>query len=355
MLYNNLAIPERQEVSELDMEKLPQEIREHLTGDSVHDLEYLSQKVIETADNRDLLEDLFTLITDHLSQSQMLPLFEKYIEKSLEQIRSAYTNASHLRDIGLFEEALEEIDGIVREIMPLNELAQSSEYDIQSFNEPFEYDLYEMLEPSKKVRNTPLPCACLLSLHGSLLLSLERVEEAITSLALALTWNPVSHDASILLAEAYKMKNDMDMLYTLTIDRFRTAFSKVHMAELYYNLGYYYGTLNRPEDSVACFTLCNRYGGQEIATSALYQLGKKFRKTFQWANDAQIRTSAETCGYPLVPDDRIIRLARMNATDSYWDGDNDHAIYYIRIALDLSGSPEDRSFLDRLTEDTVVM
>lgn len=335
----------------MDREKQSTEISEHLTEDSVPDMELLTQKVLAAENREELLEDLF----EQFFQPQTISQLEKYIEKNLEHIRQAYIKANHLKELGFFEEALDEIDDIVREIMPLNELIQSPDYDVLNFNEPFEFDLYEMLEPSKKIFHSPIPCFNLLCLHGNLLLALGRIEEAITSLGLALTWNPVSHDASILLAEAYKFNEDMEMLYALTIERFNTAFSKIHMAELYYNLGYYYGTIKQPDDAIACFTLCSRYGGQEIAASALYQMEKKYGRSFQWASDDQIEKSANTCGYPLVPDQQIIQLARMKATESYLDGDYDHAIYYIRIALDLSDSSEDRSFLDMLAEKNVVM
>ena len=337
------------------MEKPSSEIQKNYTGNNSQDLEHLSRRILETETNNELFQDLFELVIDLLQQSQTGPLFDAYFKKKLEQIQSVYEKACHLKDIGFYEEALNEINEIVQNIMPMNELFQSMKYDIRNFSKPFEHDLYEMLEPSKKVYNTPIPYSGLLCLHGNLLIALGRIEEAITSLALALNWNPVSHDASILLAEAYKFTNDIDMLYELTISRFSSAYSKIHLAELYYNLGYYYGTENRPEDSVACFTLCSRYGGQEIAASAIYQLEKRYKKSFQWASEAQLEKSAESCGYPLVPDSRIIQLARMNAMRSYLDGDNDQAVYYTQIALDLSDSSEDASFLNLLTASSFIM
>lgn len=343
-------------MSELDREDLPREIQDYPKKDDICSSEDLSQEALQTdeMDEEELPADLFEQMAEHLSQPGIYSLVEEFIEKNLEHIWTIYAKATHLKEQGLFEEALEEIDGLVSKIMPITEYIQS-EADVQSFSELFELDLFEMLEPSRQLHQSPIPSCDLLSLHGSLLLILGRTEEAITSLGHALAWNPVSHNASILLAEAYKTNEDMDMLYALTIDRFSTAFSRIHMAELYFNLGYYYGKTEQPEDARACFTLSSRYGGKEIAAGALYQLGKMYGKSFQWANDEQLEQSSKACGYPLVPDEKIIQLARFNATESYLDGDYDRANYYIRIAYDLSGSTEDQSFMDMLAEKNIVM
>lgn len=341
-------------MAELDRETLSQEIREYLTKNDLCHPEDLEENALQT-EELDRLANLFNQMADRLTQTDFGSLLEEFIKKNLERVWSVYQKALELKEHGLFEEALEEIDGLVTKIMPLTELADSDEYEVQSFSELFELDLYDMLEPSKQLRNSPIPCCDLLCLHGNLLLTLGRIEESITSLGLALAWNPVSHNASILLAEAYKSNDDMEMLYTLTINRFNTAFSRIHLSELYYNLGYYYGKTQQLDDALACFTLSSRYGGKEIAAAALYQLGKMYGRSFQWASDDQIEKSSKACGYPLVPDEKIIQLARYNATESYLDGYYDRANYYIQIAYDLSGSTEDRAFMDMLAEKNIVM
>ncbi|MBQ8094664.1 MAG: hypothetical protein IJ242_13985 [Clostridia bacterium] len=331
------------------------EIKSGLTGDMEHDSSYLIDKLHEYRDDREISSEIAEIALSYLSEETLESLDDELISNR-EKMHDSYEKAFQLAEMGLYQQAYDVIDDIAQEILPLDFYIHGNNLEFRSFSESFERDLYiEFEHPSVPVQPSPFPCEEIFVLHGSILLALGRIEEAITSLAVALLWNPVSHDAAVMLSEAYKLKNDDEMLLTLTMNSFRYAFRLIHLAELYYNLGYAYAKMERWDDAACCFVLSRRYGGGEIASSAQHQIERHLGRKLQEPDEETVRQCAMNNGFPLGPDPEIIQLAREIGMEYYTDGDYEGAQYYYEIAYELSGDENDSILLSGVTGESPLM
>lgn len=343
---------------DVDIKEKLAEIEESLTGDRDNDVEFLLEKLEKLDAQDEIREAVADLIVERYVK-QPLQQMEDSLKQTVEAYGKCYEKAQSLAGIGMYEEALREIDDLVRQMILVKPTIHGKRNDYYCFSEWFERDLFiEVEQSTRMVWPHTMPLTKFFTLHGSLLTALERYEEGITSLSMAVLYGPADHEARILLAEAYKRSGNPEMVRELTMKGFRYAFRNSHFTELYFTLGCYFGMMEQWDDVMACLALSKQFGGnrrKDLMFPSMHQLERHAGRRIQEPDMDQIRRSAEANGYPIGPDRSVLMLARRLGEKAYMEGRFDRARYYYGIAHELFHEEADKSVIDALSEQPVLM
>lgn len=145
-----------------------------------------------------------------------------------------------------FEKALTTLEFVINDIASENPKL-SIKYEDDSFIEycyfdnPFESRLYIALRNStRQIKQVHENFPRIYLRYGSMLLELQRYEEARKALEQALRWNPVKAEAFFKLADIYKIERKLPMYRQITMEGLAYAYTRHDASRYYRNLGSYY-------------------------------------------------------------------------------------------------------------------
>ncbi|MDO4544957.1 MAG: hypothetical protein Q4C25_02265 [Bacillota bacterium] len=268
------------------------------------------------------------------------------IEETLDEVRFNIYKKN-------YDKALKIMEALVSKIEKLNVFQNDRVSEYYVFDETFEEVLYQYREkPKKELRRAQIPYPDIYFLYGSLLVELNCIQEAQSSLKKGLQWNPVSFAIMAEYMETYKMMGDFDKFFSITLETFKIAFRSKDVARCYRNLGYYFVEKELYEEATACYLLSMQYdNGSKQPQSELYFINATTKAEIKAPSLEEVKKYAEKYGFPMGPNPEVAGLAFTYGEHCLKEGLSQGARYFLNIFYDLTNDEEIKEMLEKIPED----
>ena len=172
--------------------------------------------------------------------------------------------------------------------------------------------------------------------YGSVLVDLERIEEAQAVLRKGLKWNPVSFSLNSEYIETFKMLGRIDEFYELSKKAIKLAYRPKNLARCYRNLGYYFVEKERYSEALGCYRFSNVYDkdAKQSQSEMYYILGMTDGKVKEHSIE-EFKNYSKLYDFPLGVDNDIMGLSLCYGEDFLKKGHKEAAKYLYQIAYDM--------------------
>ena len=340
----------------MEFEKILQEITSGLTGDSSVDLPYLQQKMRQY-ENHPLQKEiqracgrLMVQITPADKKAEMDRSMQNEFmawDATLEEVRFHRYKKEPEKALELLKSLVDKADGMLE----IGMFADDTVSEYHYFFELYEEILYRFFEKPERTLRRPggIPLPQLYLEYGSILIDLQRVDEAQQALAKAVRWNPVNSDIAFEYAETFKVQGNMEQFCALTRQQFRYAYRPKQLARCYRNMGFYFVERQLWQEAMACFLLSLQYDpDSKNAQLELYYIQDQTKGKVRQPDAKRIHHIAETNGFPMGPDRDVVGLAYTLGKQGVEEQNAPMARYYLQIVYDLTEWDEIKTMLDAL-------
>ena len=314
-------------------EAIMREISQGLTGNPEDDMKYLQEQGDKYKDHeygKEILlacgRMMYELIPDDKKAelNKILEKDNKGIDAALEEIRFNIYKKNYDKALKLMESTVEEHE---KSKMFMDDAV--SEY--HCFREPMEEILYtEYTHPEKDVRGATVDYAEMYLLYGSLLVEIQRPEDAEKALEKAMKWNPASTQIAFEHAESLKIQGKIDEFKDATMNAFRYAFRPDELARCYRNLSYYFVEKKEYETAVCCLLFSTQYGKSDMVQSELYYISQMTGKNID-PSEEDLDKCFKEHGIPFGPEIEMLKIAYAYGRHFYEDGNMQAAGYFLDI------------------------
>ena len=339
----------------MSFDQIMTEIASGLTGEKEHDIPYL-QEQCEKYKHHELAQEILRacgrLIFRYASNEQKEEL-ERLMknrdiahESVMEEVRFKVYQKK-------YDEALAMTEGLVKKIEIHGLFTDDSVSEYHCFNDFFEEALYSFFaKPKKTIRHAAIPFADIYLMHGTLLVEMNRLDEAQEALKKALHWNPANTNIAFEYAETYKMKGDIESFFHITVMTFQYAFRPNQVARCYRNLGYYFIEKRLWKEATACFMMSLEFEkDSKSAMSELFYIHEKAGDVEQ-PDMEDIRKFAEKYGFPVGAHKDVVGMA-FSYGKHFWEEKNIEAARYCwEIAYALTDDKNIKKMLDALPQNS---
>ncbi len=339
-----------------DFDSIMREITAGFSADSKKDIAYL-QEQMEKYKNHEMGQEIiracgrlmYELLPDDKKEElcRLINNESSGTEATLEEVRFNIYKKN-------YDKALKIMEALVKKIEDMNAFQddQVSEYHV--FDEFFEEVLYQYRnKPKKDVRRAQVPYTEVYLLYGSLLVELQRIQDARVSLEKGLKWNPVSFRIMSEYMEIFKMTGDLDKFYALTLDAFKIAFHAADVGRCYRNLGYYFVEKELYSEAVAVYLLSTQYDQEaKQVQSELYYINEKTGGKIAEPSINDTKAYAEKYGFPMGADGDVLGLAFSYGKHFMEQNEANAARYFLNIVYELTDDEEIKKLIDQISEET---
>lgn len=334
-----------------EYEEIMQEITLGLTGDKGKDFEYLQSKMEEYKDHKygqEIVRACGRLISDLLPEDAMeeiKKLMDKNdlgIEATLEEVQFNQYKKNYDKAIELIEPLIKKLEGTFKDD------AVSEYHCFENFFEELLYKYYT--KPEKELRQAQFPLAKVYMMYGSLLIDVNRWEDARNALAEAIHWNPVSARIIFEYSETFKHTGELEKYFQIIIDTFKYCYEPVTLARAYRNLGWYFIEKELYEDAMAAYVLSLQYEKSPNVQGELYYISQKTGKEFEQPTLDEIKISAEKYGYPVGAHDDVLGIAFSLGKQAADEGQKDAAKFFLGILYGLTEDEDIKKVIDSMGE-----
>lgn len=315
------------------------EITSGLTGDSEADIAYLNEQMLKYRDHEmgtEILRACGRLAYDRIPADKK-EKFAKILDNQSSGIDATLEEVRFLIFKKDYEKALTMIEDLVKTVETLNVYHddQVSEYHV--FDEYFEELLYQhYYKPEKDLRQAPLPYPKIYLLYGSLLYEMERYLDARSALEKGLKWKLINFKLMSEYMETFKVTNEMEQFFTLSVEAFKIAFHSADVARCYRNLGYYFVDKELYPVAIACYFVSLAYENGQSARAELQYIGSLTNKEIKAPTEQQLRTYTKEYGFPIRADEDVIGFAYALGSHFKKLDKLDAARYFFTIVYDLT-------------------
>lgn len=336
-------------------DEIMREITAGLTGDAEKDTTYLKEQMEKYKDHELATEIIracgrifYELIPDdkkkelaHLVNNDM-----SGIHAVLDEVRFNVYKKDFAKALDLMENLVEKT-----EKNPLYQDDSITKYF--SFEAPFEFFMYvQKYKAGKEIKWIEYPYAAIYLQYGSLLVDLQRYEEANQALEKALRWNPMSAKIMFEYAETFKILGHMDKYIEVSRRAFSVAYSKNDVARAYRNMGYYFIEEEKYQAAIGCYLLSLQYDKEsKNAQSELYYIHQKTEGTVKQPTIEDLVKIAEIEGIPMEVDRDVLGIAFAYGKHFLDDGEITGARAMFEIVYDLTDDESIKDILDKLPEE----
>ncbi len=232
-----------------------------------------------------------------------------------------------------FKKALKLAEDLVKGEEETSQFKDDKVSEYRLFDETFEELLYRYrYEPTKDLRQSPIPYTEMYALYGSLLVEAGQLEEARVALQKGLRWNPIHFDLTIEYIETFKMEGRLEEFFEKTIEAFDIVFRPKDLARLYRNLGYYFVEKKMFREAVALYLLSLMYDKESRqAQSELYYISQEGGEQATAPSGDELRIIAEKYNFPAGPKEEIAGLAYNYGMHFFEEGNYEPAEYFLTI------------------------
>lgn len=327
----------------MDYQEIMRDIASGLTGENEKDIQYLMEQMEKYKDHefgKEIIRACGRLISGMLPEekvNEFANAFEKdnaEIENELDDLFSTLQSGDYNLALNKVEKLVENAEELISAGMYQNDLVS----DYFCFINPMQELLYgyRHRDSEKDIRPSNFPFATIYFIYGNILFELGRYTEANVALEKAKRWNPMDADIAFEYAETYKAMGDIETFFDYTIEIFNFAYKSEDLARCYRNLGYYFIEKKMWQEAIACEDYSLNFDSNtehlEIKPAPIETM-KKFSRKY---------------GFPLEPNEDVVRLAIAYGRNSAENGNDEFAKYFLNIAYDLTHFDEVKQLLDEL-------
>ena len=326
-----------------DFESIMKSITSKLTGDIEKDMSYLLEQSNKYKNHKYGKEVtracgrlLYEIMPDNMKKE-----FDAAVNKDVKAFDAAFEEVQFQMYKKKYGKALELLESMIYHYEELDLYDEDEVSCYFDFKEPFEEILYmQIYDPQKEIRRAQIKYSDLYCLYGSLLLELNRYEEAEWALRKGMKWNPINAKIAFEHAETYKVRGMFDEFYNATKDIYKIAFHSDYLARYYRNLGYYFIEKNEMQLAVYCYLFSLNFEESERVQSEIYYISQMDRTINLDINLDMIQNAFTTHGIPFGPDHNIIGMAYELTKLSIEDDNKENAKYYLSIILEFYENEE---------------
>lgn len=262
----------------IDENKLINQLEFELNGDADHDIDILNQWAEKYRGNpeagllnRTISRKLFDLLT---TEGAGMP--SQLIEDIIADSKETYNEACQLIGSGKYEEAVQILLPLA-DIIPDIPLSEDTVWmDFNSYLDSLLYqDFFEEFIDGREIGRHPMHPGKILFTLGSLLIDLNRPEEAADALQMLLTYDPVCPKYLFEMAEAYKRTGDIQDAASSSLRALTCASSNEELARGYRDLAYCMSEAEAYEDAMMLNLLSLHYQPSRHAETEIEWIQKK--------------------------------------------------------------------------------
>ena len=338
-------------------DEIMQEITAGLSGDSKKDFKYLKKQCDKYKDSeygREIVRAcgrlMATLLTDEQKAeiSKAMNNHDLGIEATLEEVRFNQYQKN-------FDKALSLLEPLVRKAEEMNENGMFSDdkvseyYCFDSLMEEILYSYYT--KPEKDLRHSDIGYAKIYTQYGSLLIDLERWDDAQKALEKAREWDPASAYVIFELCETYKHKKQLDLYFDTMKDAFKYAYEPKTVARCYRNLGWYFVEKELYDEAMAVYVMSLQYEQSDFVGSEMYYISQKTGKTVSQPTLEDIKKVADKYGFPVGAHKDVVGIAYSMGRQALEADNKDMALFFLGIVYSLTEADEVGELLKKLNEE----
>ena len=316
-----------------DFEAIMKEITGGLTGDPEADMKYLDEQGQKYKDHeygKEILRAcgrlMYELIPDDKKEelNKIFSKDEQGYDAAMDEVRFNIYKKNYDKALKLIEDMVSKYEG-----MGMFKDDAVSEY--HCFREPMEEILYcEFTKPEKDIRRATIDYAELYLTYGSLLVELERLDDAADALFKAMRWNPTNASIAFEYAETFKMRGMIEEFKDITRNIFKYAYRPEDMARCYRNMSYYFVEIKDYDTAVCCLLFSMQYGKSEMVNSELYYISQMTGKMYK-PTEEELAKHFEEHEIPFGPEIEMLKIAYAYGQHFYEQGDMQSAVYFLGI------------------------
>ena len=319
-----------------DFEMIMKEITGGLTGDAEADLVYLTEQGDKYKDHeygKEILRACGRLMYELIPDDKKEKLDESLakdnlgFDAALDEAKFNIYKKNYNKALKLLEEMIDKYGNT-----GLFEDDAVSEY--HCFSEPMEEILYRRYtQPEKDIRMAGINFAALYHNYGSLLVELNRLDEAADALFTAMRWNPAYTGIAFEYAETFKMRGLLEAFKDFSKNIFKYAYRPEDLARCYRNMSFYYVEKQDYETAACCLIFSKHFSDSEMAASELYYIGQVTGQLYKPTLE-EIEEHFEEHDIPLGPDKEVLGIAYSYGRHLYEQGEMQGAVYFLEIFTD---------------------
>lgn len=332
-----------------EVDKIINDIKRGITQESYSDrVRYLQDRIREFSDHpdaKDIEKACNRLIGELMPEEKKTSILDKITR----EINSVHEQLNQARDL-IRENQYAEAFKIT---MPLSELADKrpiveddGESSYFNFTEDFERVIYLEIERQNgrntavdRLKETPFPYFDIYGLNGTCLIELGQYQESAEEFKKASYWNPASAYARFQYVRVFFEIGAGKDTWALSADNMKYLFRKNDISQCYYYFAHCYIDGGDMEAAIACLFLCNYYYRNEDREYFMKAMMKKTGVLPSYFSGEKMRELSEKYRFPLEPEKTAVKLAYENGA-AVMDEDPELAVYYLRIANELSDAQE---------------
>ncbi|MBQ6139485.1 MAG: hypothetical protein IJI80_07425 [Methanobrevibacter sp.] len=253
------------------------------------------------------------------------------------------------------EEKYDEAYQFAKENINLNKEYVEGEYIFKNLLEEL---LFQITIKKEIKRKYPLMLdySTLYSNYGNVLLHFNEYENALKSFKLSYNYNPVNVKAIFGLCELYKIENDWNEFYNLTIQSFKYDYYLDDLSKSFENLSiYYFNEYHASNDdenlklSVFLSRLAQFYDGSNDSNENKTAIDFDVDALKQYDQSIEeIKDYLKSKGLPYGPSIEVITICKNLGFQLDEDKKVVPALFYFNIAYDLTGDSAIKDVIDDL-------
>ena len=330
------------------------QIEAGLTGDPHHDISYLKEQCDKYKDDeygKEILKACGRLIYKAIPDEEKEEFNDAYnsdlskYEKKLEEIQFVQYQKNFDKALSLMEPLIKDIEEMIANGM----FEDDKVSEFFCFDHPLEEVIYKNYNRSEKeVRHCDIPFASIYLQYGSLLIDLDRWEDAQKSLEKAREWNPVSTSIIFELCETYKHLNQLQLYLDTVKEVFQYCYEPETVARAYRNLGWYFVEKEMYDEAVAVLVMSLQYEKNDFVQSELFYIEQKSGKQIAQPEIEDLKKIAEKYGFPVGAHTEVLSILYSIGIDAMKHDNKEVAKYFLNLLFNLTDDEDIKALIDKL-------
>lgn len=352
-----IQIKDSKEEVTMNYDEIMQEITAGLSGDPKKDFPYLKKQCDKYKDSEygtEIVRACGRLMANLLSDEQKAELSKAMenhdlgIEATLEEVRFNQYQKN-------FDKALSLLEPLVHKVEEMNENGMFAEDKVSEyccFDNLMEEILYSYYtKPEKDLRHSDINYATIYTQYGSLLIDLERWDDAQMALEKARKWNPASAYIIFELCETYKHKNQLQLYFDTVKEAFKFAYEPKTVARCYRNLGWYFVEKELYDEAITVYVMSLQFEKSDFVSSEMFYISQKTGKQVSQPTLEDIKKVAEKYGFPVgAHEDVVCGGAYQMERQALASGNKDMALFFLGIVYSLTEADEVGKLIEQIKE-----
>ena len=316
-----------------DFEAIMKEITGGLTGDPQADMQYLQEQGDKYKDHeygKEILRAcgrlMYELIPDDKKEelNKVLAKDNMGYDAAMEEVRFNIYKKN-------YDKALKLIEDMISKYEESGMFKDDAVSEYHCFREPMEEILYcEYTKPEKDIRRATYDYADMYLTYGSLLVEMQRIEEAADALFNAMKWNPAYVKIAFEYAETFKMRGMLEEFKDITKNAFKYAYRPEDIARCYRNMSFYFVEVKDYDTAVCCLLFSMQYEKSQMVNSELYYISQVTGKMYQ-PSEEELSKHFKDNEIPFGPEIEMLKIAYAYGQHFYEQGDMASAEYFLGI------------------------